>query len=233
MPLITHAWRRDNGKAQGEIPGAADLYVQCPKGAANQPAEAWRNPLGHGGAGTWTAASPATTCPTLPGTLLWRRWHTWAVPGGASRRSSKPRRATWGWTSTRPAPRIKVRARLWDGLASSHCSVHLLAGAFLLIPATGLGGKRCPGSAGRRCSVWCARCCPGSGCGAEELLRLLEAGAVAQPSGGQPLSRQTPRRPPGVSEHSSRGTVVVILDQAKETHTLTWPLARSPYVGLP
>ena len=50
-------------------------------------------------AGTWTAASPATTCPTLPGTLPWRRWPTWAVPGGASRR----RRATWGWTSTRPA----------------------------------------------------------------------------------------------------------------------------------
>ena len=34
-------------------------------------------------AGTWTAASPATTCPTLPGILPWRPWHTWVAPGGA------------------------------------------------------------------------------------------------------------------------------------------------------
>ena len=28
----------------------------------------------------------------------------WAAQGGVSKRSSRPRRATWGWTSTRPAP---------------------------------------------------------------------------------------------------------------------------------
>ena len=55
-------------------------------------------------AGTWTAASPATTCPTLRRIPRWRPWHTWVAPGGALRPSSKLRRATWAWTSTRPAP---------------------------------------------------------------------------------------------------------------------------------
>ena len=45
---------------------------------------------------------PATICPMLPRTLPWRRWPTWAVPGGALKRSLRRRRATWGWTSTRP-----------------------------------------------------------------------------------------------------------------------------------
>ena len=53
-------------------------------------------------AGTWTAASPATTCPTLPKTQCWRLWRTWAVPGGALNRSSRRKRVTWGWTNTRP-----------------------------------------------------------------------------------------------------------------------------------
>ena len=34
-------------------------------------------------AGTWTAASPATICPTLRRILPWRPWHTWVAPGGA------------------------------------------------------------------------------------------------------------------------------------------------------
>ena len=53
------------------------------------------------GAGTWTAASPATTCPTLPRAQPWRLWPTLG-PGGA-KRSSRLRRVTWGWTNTRPA----------------------------------------------------------------------------------------------------------------------------------
>ena len=53
-------------------------------------------------AGTWTAVSPGTTCPTLPRTQLWRLWLMWVVPGGVLKRSSRPRTATWGWTSTRP-----------------------------------------------------------------------------------------------------------------------------------
>ena len=35
-------------------------------------------------------------------TLPWRPWRTWAVPGGVLKRSSRLRRATWGWTNTRP-----------------------------------------------------------------------------------------------------------------------------------
>ena len=37
-----------------------------------------------------------------PEALPWRPWRTWAVPGGALKRSSRLRRATWGWTNTRP-----------------------------------------------------------------------------------------------------------------------------------
>ena len=74
------------------------------------------------GRGTWTAASPATTCPTLPQTRLWRLWHTWAVPGGALKRSSRRRRATWGWTNTRPGV----------GRVGSTIALCLLGGAFLL-----------------------------------------------------------------------------------------------------
>ena len=56
---------------------------------------------------TWTAASLATTCPTPRRALPWRPWRTWAVPGGAltggaSKRSSRLRRAPWAWTNTRP-----------------------------------------------------------------------------------------------------------------------------------
>ena len=75
-------------------PGSPQLPVQRPAGAA-QPASGSPVEI-HWGiyrAGTWTAASPATTCPTLPGTLPWRRWPTWAVPGGASRRIEERRGA--------------------------------------------------------------------------------------------------------------------------------------------
>ena len=55
------------------------------------------------------AANPATTC-IAPGTLLWRR----AYVGGSRWPTEFRTRATWGWTSTRPAP----------GLARQHpCAV--------------------------------------------------------------------------------------------------------------
>ena len=73
-------------------------------------------------AGTGTAASPATTCPTPLRTPPWKPWPTWAAPDGASKRNSRPRRATWGWTSTRPAPRIKYGAGSGpDGIITSPC----------------------------------------------------------------------------------------------------------------
>ena len=37
--------------------------------------------------------------------------------------------------------------------------------SFSAEPATGLGGKRCPGSRGRRSTGWCGKCCPGNGSG--------------------------------------------------------------------
>ena len=55
---------------------------------------------------------PATTWPTRRRTQLWRPWLIWAVPGGALRPNSRLRRATWGWTSTRPAPG-RVGITMW------------------------------------------------------------------------------------------------------------------------
>ena len=49
-------------------------------------------------------SEPRYYCPTLPRTRPRRPWPAWAVPGGALKRSSRRRRATWDWTSTRPAP---------------------------------------------------------------------------------------------------------------------------------
>ena len=50
------------------------------------------------------------------------------------------------------------------GLASPRG--HVPAGrSFSAEPATGLGGKRCPESRGRRSTGWCGRCCLGNGSG--------------------------------------------------------------------
>ena len=42
-------------------------------------------------------SEPRYTCPMLRRIRRWRPWPTWAVPGGASNRSLKRKRATWGW----------------------------------------------------------------------------------------------------------------------------------------
>ena len=56
-------------------------------------------------------------------TRLWRPWPEWAGPGGALRRSLRPRSAAWGWTSTRPAPRIKYGAGSGRaGIITSPCA---------------------------------------------------------------------------------------------------------------
>ena len=105
-------------------------------------------------AGTWTAASPATICPTPRRPHPWRRWLTWAVPG-ALKRSSRQKRAMWDWMSTRPG---------LGRLASPYRPMP--AGRSVSPePAAGLGGKRCPGSPARKCTGWCGRCCPGNGSG--------------------------------------------------------------------
>ena len=110
---------------------------------------------------TGTAASPATACPTLRRTRSWKPWPMWAAPGGASKPSSKPSRATWGWMSTKPAPRIKHGAgsgpvgattspcACWPGLSCSPCNR--------------IGGKRCPRSPDPKSIEWCVSYCPKRG----------------------------------------------------------------------
>ena len=73
--------------------------------------------------------------------------------------------------------------RTWAGW-HHHVAMCLLGGAFLL----GLqqdGGKRCPGSRGRRSTVWFGRCCPGNGsgqlscCGGWRIRRIVTSGPNA------------------------------------------------------
>ena len=99
--LPEEAWRRSRWPREARGPAAMS---SAPSGCV-QPAGA--NPAtstGPSTAGTWTAANPATTCPTLRRTLPWRPCHTWAVPGGALRPSWRRGKVTLGWTNTRPAP---------------------------------------------------------------------------------------------------------------------------------
>ena len=86
--------------------------------------------------------SPATICPTLPRTLPWRRWPTWAVPGGALKRSSRRRRATWDWTSTRP-----------DGLVSATFTYQWLADDVAIDGATGSSYTVTDGEVGKAIRV--------------------------------------------------------------------------------
>ena len=51
------------------------------------------------------------------------------------------------------------------GWLASPCGPVPAGRSFSAEPATGLGGKRCPGSRGRRSTGWCGRCCPGNGSG--------------------------------------------------------------------
>ena len=100
--------------------------------------------------------------------------HTWEAPVGVS-----------GEKRRRPET-----TRTW---AAGHVALCLLGGVFA--PATGLGGKRCPGSRGRRSTGWCGKCCPRFG--PTELLRWLEDKRT-----GQTL-RQAPRRHAGITPHPS------------------------------
>ena len=83
-------------------PGAAHLPVQRPAGAGHQEAQARR-----GGMGRLAPEPGRQRAPLLPVQRLktqpWRPWRTWVGPGGALKRSLRLRRATLGWTNTRPA----------------------------------------------------------------------------------------------------------------------------------
>ena len=165
-------------------PGAGISNTSAQRVRATRRRSPARN-CGPSGAGTWTAASPATTCPTLPRAQPWRLWPTWVGPGGALKRSSRLRRVTWGWTNSEHPQLGRV--------ASPHS--HVPAGwGVPAEPAAGLGGKRCPGSRGHRCTGWCGRCCPGSSSGPINCC-CLAGGYAATQRTGSPFPRETPLHP--------------------------------------
>ena len=85
-------------------PGSPQLPIQRSDGAANQQAEARRNPLGHLPPEPGRQRAPLLSDPTPRRPLPWRRWLTWAGQDGASKPNSRQKRAMWDWMSTRPAP---------------------------------------------------------------------------------------------------------------------------------
>ena len=64
--------------------------------------------------------------------------------------------------------------------------------------ATGLGGKRCPGSRGRRSTGWCERCCPGNGsvrltcCGGSRIRKSATSGPDTPMPSAAPPAVATP-----------------------------------------
>ena len=97
----------------------------------------------------------------------------------------------------------EYETRTWSGW--HHPRGPVPAGrSFSAEPATGLGGKRCPGSRGRRSTGWCGRCCPGHGsdlkscCGGWRIRRTATNGpgaptpSAAPPCGHHPTSLPEP-----------------------------------------
>ena len=97
-----------------------------------------------------------------------------------------------GWTSTRPAPGLA-------GITTLPCACWR---SFSAEPATGLGGKRCPGSRGRRSTGWCGRCCPGNGsdlkscCGGWRIRRTVNERARRSHAKRRAAMRASPHIPP-------------------------------------
>ena len=115
-PRLVVGQRRTMAERSAELPEEAWREIAVAEGsqgpAATSSAPSGCGPPADGSparstgpftAGTWTAASRATTCPTLRRIPHWRPWPTWEAQGGVSKLSSRRRRATWGWTSTRHA----------------------------------------------------------------------------------------------------------------------------------
>ena len=119
--------------AQGSQ-GTAGLPVQRPAGAAPPQGAGPAGSIGRSFAGTGTAASPATTCPTPLRTPPWR---TLAYVGG-----SRWRIETEFETEKSDVGLDEYETRTWAGW-HHHITMCLLAGAFLLTLQQD-GGKRCP-----------------------------------------------------------------------------------------
>ena len=102
---VTNCRRRPGGRLrwrrEARVPAATSSALSgCGRPVSGSLAKS----TGPSTAGTGTAASPATTCPTLRRTPHWRLWPTWEGRGGALKPSSRRKKAMWGWMSTRPAP---------------------------------------------------------------------------------------------------------------------------------
>ena len=117
MPGGRSRWRREVRVPAATSSAASDC---------GRPAEGNRaKSTGQSGAAIWMAASLAITCPMRRRILLWRLWPTCLDRGGALKLSSRLRKATWGWTSTRPAPGlggiITWPCACWLGLSCWAC----------------------------------------------------------------------------------------------------------------
>ena len=83
--------------------------------------------------------------------------------------------------------------------------------SFSAEPATGLGGKRCPGSRGRRSTGWCGRCCPGDSsdrmsCCCDWRIRSYATSGRAVPT----KDAAPPAVKAGWSHHPKRVVVVLV-----------------------
>ena len=94
-------WRRE-----ARVPAATS---SAPSGCGRPVSGSLAKSTGPSTAGTGTAASPVTACPTLRRTFPGRPWPTWEGRGGALKPSSRRKKAMWGWMSTRPEAG-------WDGI---------------------------------------------------------------------------------------------------------------------
>ena len=95
-PRLVAGQRRTMGERSGELPEDAWQEITVAQGSQGPRSYTFsargcgpaakgspEKSTGPSTAGTWTAASPATTFPMLRRIRRWRPWHTWAVPGGA------------------------------------------------------------------------------------------------------------------------------------------------------
>ena len=168
-------------------PGAEAPTGSVPSGWGHQE-QGRRGTVGRLAAGTWTAASPATTVSKAPeGTTL----ETLAYVGQGSRwrieTSSRLRRVSWGWTNTRPAAGQ-------GGITTSHVPAGWSVPAE---PAPGSwGGKESPGSRGHRCTGPVrGDAAPGAVRAHRQLLLWLEDTQLRNERAA-PFPRETPLHPP-------------------------------------
>ena len=173
-------------------PGAPQLPVQCAKGAAHQQTKARRDSLGR------LPAEPGRQrAPLLP--VQRSGGHNFGDPGIRGG-GSRWRIETEFETEKGDVGLDEYETRSWAGW-QHHIAMCFLGGAFLLSLQQAWGKKDAPGQQAAGVPGGARDAAPGA-VRAGGVAAVAGGGAVAQPS-GQPLSRQTPRRPPGVSEHPS------------------------------